>query len=55
MIYPKTESGLVFLLGIGLILFGIGTEKVNGLLEHDDLETGGQKSGDTTSGKLNFA
>ena len=55
MIYPKTESGLVFLLGIGLILFGIGTENVNGLLENDDLETGGQKSGDTKSGKLDVA
>ena len=55
MIYPKMESRLVFLLGIGLILFGIGTENVNGLLENDDLETSGQKSGATKSGKLDVA
>ena len=51
MIHSKTESKWLFLMGIGLMLIGICIEKVNGLLEYDELEMNDQGSGEVKTGK----
>ena len=55
MTRPKSDSGLLFLLRIGLVLFGIGIENVNGRSEYESLARSGKKSGDTKAGKLDVA